>query len=90
MINTCEAMQDISVPREKAELVSDDGRHLNAIDELLAWGTWIGRVLSVVDTEYMESRAKRMSGDATSDSEAEAARRQFRVIDGGIGEPDRA
>lgn len=80
LINTCEAMQDISVPREKAEFVSDDGRHLNAIDELLAWGMWIAQVLTKVDAEYMTARAA-----GTSDSVARAVRRQFRVIDGGIG-----
>lgn len=90
LINTCEAMQDISVPREKAELVSDDGRHLNAIDELLAWGMWIARVLIKVDTEYMAVRAAETSSDVTSDRAAQTARSQFRVIDGGIGEPNRA
>ena len=86
LINTCEAMQDISVPREKAELVSDDGRHLNAIDELLTWVMWIARVLIKVDSEYMESRTTEM----TSDSAAKKARLQFRIIDGGIGEQDHA
>ena len=90
LINTCEAMQDISVPREKAELVSDDGRHLNAIDELLTWVMWITRVLTKVDAEYMAVRVAETSSDMTSDRAAQTARSQFRVIDGGIGEPNRA
>ena len=90
LINTCEAMQDISVPREKAELVSDDGRHLNAIDELLAWGMWIAQVLTKVDAEYMTVRAAGTSSDMMSNRAAQAARSQFRVIDGGIGDPNHA
>lgn len=81
--NSCQVLRTIDFPRDKAELVSEDGRHLNAIDELMNWSDYVKDVLVATIVDYIEMAEHVVGGDAAADIAAQKARSQFRIIDGG-------
>ena len=81
--NSCQVLRTIDFPRDKAELVSEDGRHLNAIDEIVGWGEYVSNVLLETISDYFDMAKRVVDGDAAVDIAAQKARSQFRVIDGG-------